>query len=121
MGEEFDWQIVVDRKPKGYVEINNGKTCVHGPLKDINIDLDDFVTIELKWAAKIELAEFGVPSGEWEAHDTMSFRFPNLAVPFVIEDTPHKGERVRWGVGSLIYFGEVEDNVDPTKIKGLKT
>jgi hypothetical protein len=119
MDEELDWQVVVDRKPKGYVEINDGKTCIHGPLKDISIGLDDFVTIELKWAAKVALGEFGVPAGGWEAHDITKFLFPNLVVPFVIEDTPRKGERVRWGVGSLIYFDEVEDLVDPTKIKGL--
>lgn len=120
MEDQFDWQVVVDRKPKGYVEFNDGKTCIHGPLKDISIDEMDFVQIELKWAAQIKLGEYGVPSGEWEAFDTTKFQFPNLIVPFIIEDTEVKGGRVRWGVGSLIYFDEVEDNVDPTKIAGLK-
>jgi len=118
--KQFDWQIVVDREPKGYVEINDGKMCIHGPLKDISIDEMDFVKIELRWAAIVKLGEFGIPAGEWEAFDVTLFQFMNLVVPFVIEDTPEKGERVRWGVGSLIYFDEVEDNVDPTKIEGLK-
>jgi len=120
MEQQFDWQIVVDRQPKGYVEFNNGKTCVHGPMKSISIDGDDFVNIELQWAAVVKLGEFGIPEGDWEAHNTMLFQFPNLIAPFVIEETPEKGERVRWGVGSLIYFDEVEDAVDPSKIPGLK-
>jgi hypothetical protein len=115
-----DWKEAVERNPKGYVELNNGKEALHGPVESVKIDDMDFVAINVKWAAKIKLGEMGLPSGEWEAVSSTPMviaLFPNFAVPFEFEDTPEKGPRVRFGL-NILYLDEVE-GLDPSKVKGL--
>jgi len=39
-------------------------------------------------------------------------------VPFVIEDTPNKGPRVRFAGTNILYFNEVE-GLNPARVEGL--
>ena len=116
---QVDWQEVVDRKPKGYLELNNGERVIHGPIEDIAIDESDFVVITLKWAARMELND-GIPGGGWRVAEEKDKKaiFPNLVVPFVIEDTPNKGPRVRFAGANILYFNEVE-GLNPARVEGL--
>ena len=116
---QVDWQEVVDRKPKGYLELNNGERVIHGPIEDIAIDESDFVVITLKWAARMELND-GIPGGGWRVAEEKDKKaiFPNLVVPFVIEDTPGKGPRVRFAGANILYFNEVE-GLNPARVEGL--
>lgn len=118
--EQFDWQLVVDRKPRGYLELNDTKWVVHGPVESVAITDNDFVEIKLKWGAKAVLGPYGIPSGDWEAipDGELTVSFPNLVVPFVIEQTPEKGERVRYAFANILYFDPVE-GLDPAKVRGL--
>lgn len=103
-----DWQKVVDRQPKGYLELNDGNRVLHGPIESIRITDEDFVEIRLKWAATMELHQTGIPSDKWQkASDTQkTILFPNLVVPFEFEQTPEKGPRVRFGF-NILYLNEV--------------
>ena len=119
--EKYDWQEVVDRNPQGYVEFNDGKKATHGPIKSIKIDEADMVVIELKWAAEVSLSKVGLPDGDWVAvKENNPIVFPNLLVPFVIEDTPIKGPRVRFRALNILYFNPVE-GLDPSRVKGLNS
>jgi hypothetical protein len=91
----------------------------HGPVEGVSVGQDDdMVTIELKW-----VAQMGLPgsseSGKWKKAPDANKKivFPNLIVPFLIEDTPEKGKRVRFGF-NLIYLNAIE-GVDPKTVKGL--
>jgi len=102
--EQHDWSAVVALDPKGYVELNNGKVAVHGPLDSIEVDGMDFVVITLKWQAQIPLGgPMGTPTAaEWTAvKDPQPFRMPNFVMPFVVEQTPEKGPRVRFGLNIM--------------------
>jgi len=116
---QVDWQEVVDRKPKGYLELNNGERVIHGPIESIVIDGSDFVVITLKWAARMELND-GIPGGGWRVAEEKDKKaiFPNLVVPFVIEDTPSKGPRMRFAGANILYFNEVE-GLNPARVEGL--
>lgn len=117
-----DWNEVVERNPRGYVELNNGKEVVHGPIESVLIDHFDFVNIRVKWAAKIKLGQYGIPSGEWEAVSSapiLLMSFPNFVAPFEIEDTPEKGPRVRFAGLNILYFDEI-GSLDPSRVKGLQ-
>ena len=116
----YDWQEVVSQDPKGYVELNDGKRLLHGPIKSIRITTTgiDFVEIRLKWTARMPLAKSGLRDGEWEAVPNNLITFPNLAVPFLIESMPGKGKRVRFGL-NLLYFDDIP-GVDPRLVKGLE-
>lgn len=117
MRQRIDWQEVVDRKPTGYMELNDGESEVlHGPIESIVINEMDYVEIKLKWMARMPILPGGIPNGEWEVHQNQPILFPNLVVPFVVEDTPEKGERVRFGL-NIIYFNEV--GFGPERVKGL--
>ena len=117
----FDWEEVVRLAPKGYCEIQDAQRGLvyHGPVDKVVVDDgSDMVVITLKWAAQMGLP--GRPGfGEWEkAPDkAKTIVFPNLMMPFTVEETPDKGKRLRFG-DSLIYLDEVE-GVDPKKVKGL--
>ena len=119
---EIDWNIVVDKKPQGYVALNDGRVEVYGPVQAVNVDDNGTVHIETKWAIKRGLGEFGIPVTQWEVVSntpTDFIQFPNLVVPFVIEDTPDKGPRVRFGGLHILYFNDVH-KVDPSKVEGLR-
>ena len=118
---QLDWQEVVDRQPKGDVELNDGKRVLHGPIKDIRITEGDNVEINLKWVARAELGQLGIPVGNWRVGKDEEKRivFPNIVVPYVIEDTPEKGPRVRFAGANILYFNEVE-GLDPSKVEGFK-
>lgn len=119
---ELDWQAVIDRNPRGYVELNDGKWLIHGPIQSIELDAQtDFVRIKLHWAARVDLNEARVPAGDWEvAPDTARvIEFPNLAVPFVIEPTPEKGLRVRFASLNILYIDPVK-GLDPKRVRGLQ-
>ena len=116
---KFDWQEVVERKPRGYLELNDGKKAVHGPIESVEINDDDIVVIKLKWSAEISLGEHGIPEGNWIAIENQPIVFPSLIAPFVIENTPEKGERVRFNNTNILYFNKI-DGLDPSKVEGLK-
>ena len=86
MEPKIDWDEVVALNPKGYVELNDGKHVVHGPLESIEINDADFVVIKLKWSARMVLGQHGVPVNfEWEAvPENPPIVFPNLILPFVL-------------------------------------
>jgi hypothetical protein len=116
---EVDWNEVVERKPQGYVEFNDGRTATHGPLESIEIDEADFVVIRLKWRAQVELGAAGMPIGDWTAvANEEPIMFPNFTVAYEIEGTPEKGPRVRFGL-NIIYFNRVE-GLDPSRVVGLE-
>ncbi len=117
---QVDWQEVVDRQPKGYVELSDGKRVIHGPIENMQINEGDFVVINLKWVARAELDKVGLPSGSWKVAEDRekAVVFPNIVVPYVIEDTPEKGPRVRFAGRNILYFNEV-DGLDPSKVEGL--
>lgn len=119
----FDWSTVVERKPQGYIEVNNGKEALYGPIESTEIDDSDWVQFKVKWAVKRELGECGIPvgDGKWKvisSEPCILAHFPNLVVPFEIEDTPEKGPRARFGL-SVIYFNNVQ-KVDPSEVEGLQ-
>lgn len=121
---EMDWNIVADRKPQGYIEFNNGKETLYGPIESVTVSDIDFVELKLKWAIKRPLGEMGIPTGNgtWEVVSSVPvtiLEFPNLVVPFQIEDTPEKGPRVRFGGLHILYFNNIE-KVDPSKVEGLQ-
>ncbi len=118
---EMDWNIIADKKPQGYVALNDGRVEVYGPVQAVTVDDNDTVHIETKWAIKRGLGELGIPVTEWEVVSntpTDFIQFPNLMVPFQIEDTPEKGPRVRFGM-SIIYFNDVH-KVNPSEVEGLQ-
>ncbi len=118
---KLDWNEVVELDPKGYVELNDGNTAIHGPLESIEINEMDFVEIRLKWRAEVPLGDPpGLPQGEWKvAANDEPIIFPNFVVPFVIERTPDKGPRVRFNNTNILYIESVE-GVDPSRVEGLE-
>ncbi len=116
---KVDWQEVVKREPKGYVELNNGERVLHGPIESVKINGNNMVVIILKWFAKVSLGCHGLPEGDWEVAENEPIIFPNSIVPFVIENTPEKGDRVRFKGTNILYFNKV-DGLDPSKVRGLE-
>ena len=121
---EVDWYIVVEKNPQGYVEFNDGKEAVYGPVKSVRVNEENgFVEIEAKWVAKRPLGNMGIPTGDvkWSVVSSVPALivvFPNLMVPFDLEDIPEKGPRVRFGL-SVLYFNDVQ-KVDPSEVEGLQ-
>ncbi|MFA6475857.1 MAG: hypothetical protein WCV68_00425 [Candidatus Paceibacterota bacterium] len=119
-GSSRDWAEVVKRNPKGDFEFQgNGNTVLRGPVKSITLSDEGLVSIDLWWAAEMPvMGEEGF--GIWHASNKRHFGFPNFALPYVIEDTPEKGERIRFGI-SLIYLErlEGENTLDVRKVNGL--
>jgi hypothetical protein len=106
---QINWQAVIDRCPKGYVELNDGKHITYGPVDRVEIN-DGMVEIHVKWAADIPLDESGIPKGKWKVLSrgpALLTGFPDGTVPFVIESTLDKGERVRFGEADVLYFEDV--------------
>jgi hypothetical protein len=122
--DEHDWQQVVDKKPLGYAELNDSNMAVYGPVASIEIDKDiDFVHINVKWAIKRPLGQHGIPTGKgkWIVVSNTPIciaQFPNFVVPYVFENTPEKGPRVRFSLGSIIYLNDVQ-KVRPEEVEGL--
>lgn len=111
---------MIDRKPTGYIQMNDGVHVYHGPVKSIIIDSDDNVYIEAKWLVKMNLGDHGVSVSRWEVDSNepvLVISFPNLLVPFVYEESPEKGERVRFGI-NIIYF-EYLGEIGPDNVPGL--
>lgn len=118
--QHVDWEEVIELDPKGYMEIQDQKQRLifHGPIDTIEVDEMDFVRITLKW-----VAQMGMPGedsfGSWEkapdeAKETV---FPNIVVPFVIQNTPAKGRRICFGL-NIIYIDAIE-GIDPSEVRGL--
>jgi hypothetical protein len=121
--QERDWNIVVGRNPQGYIELNDGKEVVYGPIESVRVDGGDDVEVKVRWAIKRPINEFGIPTrgGKWEVvsnEPTILVAFPNFVVPFEIDNTPEKGPRARFGL-NIIYFDDVQ-KVDPSTVEGLK-
>src|SRR3989344_716 len=114
----FDWRRVAEREPKGYLELQTEKMVIHGPVESLKVNEDDMVVITLKWAARS--APLDKPGfGKWKTSpEDREVIFPNVVVPYVIETTPEKGERVRFGL-SMLYFDPVP-GLDPAKVQGLE-
>jgi len=111
---EHDWQRVVDElQPRGYCEIQDHEAGLvyHGPVESIQVDEMDFVHIHFKWIAKM-----GTPGkagfGKWvKAEDKNKEQvFPNLIVPFVVESTPEKGDRIRFNFNIIYLLPDEENN-----------
>jgi hypothetical protein len=124
-GTQMDWRIVADLKPMGYAEVRpmvgEGETpyVLHGPVGKVVVNDLDFVEIHFEWLARMPLTAQGVPDGSWGAANSMQPQiFPNLVVPFVFEETPEKGPRVRFGL-NILYLNEVP-GIDPAEVKGLE-
>lgn len=117
---KVDWSEVVEKKPQGYVELNNGEIATHGPLESIEIDDNDLVVIKLRWRAEVKLGPPpGLPIEDWRAvANDEPIIFPNFMVPFVIENTQSKGPRVRFAGTSILYIDKVE-GLDPRRVVGL--
>lgn len=76
----------------------------------VNLVIDDNVEIFVKWAATKQLNRLGVPVGKWEVisrEPGRLMKIPNNTAPFVIESTPEKGDRVRFGMVNTLYFDQV--------------
>lgn len=124
MRQKRDWSEVVDRNPRGYVELNNGEKATYGPISRVAFLPDtDSVGIWVKWAAEVPLGEHGRHSNDWRAVDRDSSEpllvIPNLVVPFVIEPTVEKGDRVRFGGTSILFIDPVE-KLKPEDVEGLE-
>jgi hypothetical protein len=107
MSAKNDWNEVVQLNPQGYCEIQDDRAGLvyHGPVEKISIDPEDNVIIELKWVAQMGLRQtegFGIWKKCEKGHNTIPF--PNFMVEFVIEPTPEKGHRIRFGMGNIIYL-----------------
>jgi len=115
---KHDWQEVVELAPKGDFETQDGARILRGPVEEVSIDEEDNVLIQLKWAATMPTP--GDPGfGEWTLSPIKVITFPNLVQPFVIEDTPEKGKRVRFNVNILYLEKTGEGGLDPARVKGL--
>lgn len=104
-GQQTNWQPVLDRLPRGYAEFNDRETVLHGPVQSLRASDDgQLLIVRTEWAAIMTLKN-GIPTGPWRVFSREPIdlqRFPN-GVPYEIESTPEKGERVRFGL-NIIYF-----------------
>jgi hypothetical protein len=118
----YDWKEVVALDPKGYMEIQNQKKGLvfHGPIKKVEVNKYDFVILTFEWVAQMPLPN-NKGFGEWEKapNEQIVQVFPNLKVPFVIEDTPEKGKRIRFAGLNIIYVDKIQ-GIDPAQVRGLK-
>ena len=119
----IDWNEVVALNPKGYMEIQDHKKGLvfHGPIEKVEVNENDFVILTSKWVAQMPLPG-NKGFGKWKkAPDEQKTQiFPNLIVPFVIEDgSPEKGKRIRFANFNIIYINEIQ-GIDPSNVKGLK-
>jgi hypothetical protein len=116
-----DWGIVADLQPRGYAEIHSTheNRIFHGPIKEVRVNEADMVELHFHWLATARVGSLGLPESEWEVapSDLNPMVFPNVIVPYRIENTPTKGYRVRFGL-SILYLGDVK-GLDPSKVKGL--
>lgn len=118
---ETNWNIIAEKNPQGYVELNSGREAIYGPIDTVNVTGEDWVELKVKWVIKRQLGDMGIPISEWQVVSNMPTNiaeFPNHMVPFEIEETPNKGLRARFGL-NIIYFDPVE-KVDPSKVNGLQ-
>lgn len=115
-----DWNSVVEAKPVGYVELNDGKTLLHGPVESVTV-VDGIVYITVKWLAKMALDPlFGTPAECWTAVSSRPIvveRFRNFTRPFTMESS-NKGPCVRWGGTNIIYCNDIR-GLNPKNIKGF--
>jgi len=122
MQQSYDWNEVVERKPKGYVELNNGKEVIHGPIQEVRVDDMDNLHIITKWLVRMSLDDMGIPiTGKWEVMSQGPKDlgpWPTFMLPYVIENTPEKGPRVRFGT-NILYL-EMVEGVDPSTVEGLE-
>jgi hypothetical protein len=117
MDDDCDWREIVNKKPRGYLELQNEFGILHGPVQNIEIDEENLVCINLKWAAFMFYRD-GTPTKRWQALPSKKpITFPNMKVPFVIEETPGKGQCARFGL-NVLYFDPVE-GVDPSQVEGM--
>jgi len=119
MEQKLDWREVVNLEPKGYIELNDQKNLVHGPVESVTIDENDLVHIKMAWAGTKPLIPPGIPdpNADWKKAKDDEVVFPNLAVSFVVESTPDKGDRVRFGQ-NIIYIEPVETKVQIKEVIG---
>ena len=120
--EGRDWGDVVAQEPTGYVGLQNDEMMFHGPLESIVVDDDDNVVIKMRWVA--QMPAMGQPGfGTWVyPADQAAMRvvtFPNFVVPFMIERTPEKGFRARFGLNMVYFDKERADGIDPRQVQGF--
>lgn len=116
-----DWGLVTELDPKGECELQgDGPSIIRGPIKTILVDKRDYVVVELEWAAEMpKPGERGF--GTWRMSNETTFRFPNFVVPYVLEDTPEKGDRIRFGT-CFMFMKRLEgvNTLDTSKIEGFQ-
>lgn len=109
----IDWQEVIDLNPRGYCEIQDHEKGIvlHGPVESITLlDHDETVSIKMKWIAQMGLP--GRPDfGKWVKApiEKNEFIFPNYLIPFVVEPTEEKGDRIRFDL-NIIYIEPTEES-----------
>lgn len=121
-GTHYDWEPVASLNPRGYAEIRakDGSRVYHGPIEKVKVNVEDVVEIHFRWLATASLNEFSMPDSDWKvAPSNMNpIILHNTMTPFVVEQTPEKGPRVRFGL-NILYLNEVE-GIHPSKVEGLE-
>jgi hypothetical protein len=116
MENHYDWTEVVELHPSGYCEMQDPQQPLvyHGDVESIGIVSQGTVVITLKW-----VLQMGTPGsseyGKWKQAPEALKRivFPNYLIPFVIEGTPEKGRRIRFGL-NIIYLA-TKSSLDPSR------
>ncbi len=115
--QRHDWNEVLEKFKKGYLESQDQEKgiVIHGQVKKIEINEMDWVVITLHW-----VAQMGLPGrngfGNWirGSEECLTISFPNFVVPFIIQDSPEKGERVLFS-GTQILYLNFDSPLDPKK------
>jgi hypothetical protein len=113
MKTSINWALIAELQPKGYCEIQDdkGKRVVHGPIETFTVKGNE-VHITLKWVAEMPLpGEEGFGTWVKGKEEDRVVLFPANFVPYLMESTPEKGDRVRTPDGNfLMYIGSQEES-----------
>lgn len=104
---QVDWTEVEKLNPHGYMELQGDGQVVHGNVDKVCVDDHDMVNISLKWSVSRPISEMGIPTTrEWGevVSNPKTISFPNFVMPYCIESTPEKGDRVRFAGVNILYI-----------------
>lgn len=108
---QFDWQVIADKTPQGYLQMYPAEgRLIHAPVESLTINQGDNVVITTSWQAEVPVNSLGMPTSRWARRSTNDpITFPNLVIPFTIQETPEKGPRVffttQYGPGFIYLEG----------------
>jgi hypothetical protein len=102
---EYDWTPILENVPKGYVNMTgievegHGACSVFAPSAEMRfIEDTDLIELTTPWQAFVPISDLGVPMGKWKVlTENKPFILPNLMLPWRKEETPEKGDRIRFG------------------------